>query len=139
MRHVDRACMCSIMKVRIARYTVGVQGNSFATCLYCSRIETSAYLTKERTYKWSRRDLKVEGTSAVCFSREHCLLLSVKPSFFKFFTFFFYSSCNLRATVSCGCISDAPTRLLSKTCGFKILFEFSILSICAFYHPAISH
>lgn len=77
------------MKIRIARYTMGMQGNSFATCLYCSRTETSAYLTKGRMYKWSRRDFKVEETSAVCFSRGHCLLLSAKPSFLEFFSFFF--------------------------------------------------
>lgn len=76
------------MKIRIARCTVGVQGNSFVTCLYCSRTKTSAYLTKGRTYKWSRRDLKVEERSQCVFHESiacSCRWSRVSSNFFSLF------------------------------------------------------
>lgn len=92
---------------------------------------TSAYLTRARAYKWPQRDLRIERTSAVCFSPENCPLLSARPSSSEIFS----SSSNPR--VFRRCISDAPTPLLSKTRDVSILFQFLNLSICTFYRSSI--
>jgi len=91
-----------------------VQGNSFTICLYRSR--TDVYLSeRRRTYKWSRRDLKLSRkkersrrsaflTHARKRERErerervyYSVPLSVRPSAGSNF---FSASCSLRASSS---------------------------------------